>query len=82
MGGMIAAAELCVLRLGAIAISPAERTGAESQGNRGVVRSGNVKLRAQKSKAHIDTSINGVFSGQALFLKSVKSSLEKAKLQT
>jgi hypothetical protein len=27
------------------------------------------EVRAQKSKAHVDTSINGVFSGQTLFLK-------------
>jgi hypothetical protein len=40
------------------------------------------EVRAQKSKAHVDTSINGVFPGWALFLKSAKSSLGKAKLQT
>jgi hypothetical protein len=39
------------------------------------------EVRAQKSKAHINTSINGVFPSRALFLKSVKSSLGKAKLQ-
>jgi hypothetical protein len=27
------------------------------------------EVRAQKSKAHVNTSINGVFPGQALFLK-------------
>jgi hypothetical protein len=40
------------------------------------------EVRAQKSKAHVDMSINGVFPGWAPFLKSVKSSLRKAKLQT
>jgi hypothetical protein len=39
------------------------------------------EVRAQKSKVHIDTSINGVFSGRALFLKNAKSSLGKMKLQ-
>jgi hypothetical protein len=31
------------------------------------------EVRAQKSKAHIDMSINGVFLGWASFLKSAKS---------
>jgi hypothetical protein len=44
MGGMTAATELCFFRFGAIAISPAERTGIRSQGSRGMVRGGNVKL--------------------------------------
>jgi hypothetical protein len=40
------------------------------------------EVRAHKSKAHVDKSINGVFPGWAPFLKSAKSSLGKAKLQT
>jgi hypothetical protein len=40
------------------------------------------EVRAQKSNAHVDVSINGVFLGWAPFLKSVKSSLGKARLQT
>jgi hypothetical protein len=40
------------------------------------------EVRAQKLKAHVDTSINGAFPGQAVFLKSVKSSLGKMKLHT
>jgi hypothetical protein len=40
------------------------------------------EFRAQKSKAHVDMSINGVFPGWAPFLKSAKSSLGKARLQT
>ena len=44
MGGMIARTELCLFCFGAIAILPAEQTGARSQGSRGVVRGGNVKL--------------------------------------
>jgi hypothetical protein len=33
------------------------------------------EVRARNSKAHVDMSINGVFSGWAPFLKSAKSSL-------
>jgi hypothetical protein len=40
------------------------------------------EVRAQKPKAHVDMSINEVFPGCAPFLKSAKSSLGKAKLQT
>jgi hypothetical protein len=40
------------------------------------------EVGAQKSKAHVDMSINVVFSGWAPFLKGAKSSLGKAKLQT
>jgi hypothetical protein len=40
------------------------------------------EVMAQKSKAHVDMSINGVFSGWAPFLKSAKSSLGKTRLQT
>jgi hypothetical protein len=38
--------------------------------------------RAQKSKVHVDMSINGVFPGCAPFLKSAKSTLGKMRLQT
>jgi hypothetical protein len=40
------------------------------------------EVRAQKSKAHVDISINGVFLGWAPFLKSAKSTLGKMRLQT
>jgi hypothetical protein len=40
------------------------------------------EVGAQKPKAHVDMSINGVFPGWAPFLKSAKSSLGKARLQT
>ena len=40
------------------------------------------EVRAQNSKAHVDMSINEVFPGWAPFLKSAKSSLEKARLPT
>jgi hypothetical protein len=36
MGGMIAAAVLCLFRLGAIVIFPAGRAGSEFQGSRGM----------------------------------------------
>jgi hypothetical protein len=44
MGGMITATELCLFCFGTIAILPAERTGARSQGSREVIRGENVKL--------------------------------------
>jgi hypothetical protein len=40
------------------------------------------EVRAQNSKARVSMSINGVFPSGAPFLKSVKSSLGKAKLPT
>jgi hypothetical protein len=40
------------------------------------------EVRAQKSKVHVDMSINGVFPGWAPFLKSAKSTLEKMRLHT
>jgi hypothetical protein len=46
--------------------------GTNKSGISGKQRSGSKRkceIRAQKSKAHVNTSINGVFSGQALFLK-------------
>jgi hypothetical protein len=39
------------------------------------------EVRAQKSRVHIDMGINRVFPGRVPFLKSAKSSLEKARLQ-
>jgi hypothetical protein len=59
--------------------------GTNRSGISGKQRSGSrqkCEVRAQKSKAHVDMSINGVFPGRALFLKCAKSSLGKTKLQT
>jgi hypothetical protein len=44
IGGMMAAMELYLFRFGAIAVLLAERAGSRSQGSRGVVRGGKVKL--------------------------------------
>jgi hypothetical protein len=57
--------------------------GTNRSGISGKQRSGSrwkCEVRAQKSKVHVDTSINGVFPGWTPFLKSSKSSLGKAKL--
>jgi hypothetical protein len=78
----MAAEELFFFCLGTIAISPAKQTEAKSQGNRRVVRGGNVKLGLRNKKAHVSMSISRVFSGWATFLKRAKSSLGKARLQT
>jgi hypothetical protein len=50
MGGMIVAMELCLFRFDAIEVLPAEQTGTRSQGRRGVVRGGKVKLGLRNKK--------------------------------
>jgi hypothetical protein len=50
MGGMTTTAEFWFFRLGAITISSADRTRAKSEGNRGAVRGGNVKLGLRTQK--------------------------------
>jgi hypothetical protein len=79
MDGMIAAMVLCLFRFGAIAIFLAERVGSKSQGSRGVVRRGKVKLGLKNQKARRREYRWG-FLGQALFLKCQVTTRE-AKFQ-
>jgi hypothetical protein len=68
MGGMIATVELCLFRFNAITILSTEQTGEISQGSRGVVRGGNMKLGHGDQNARRREYKWG-FLGQVLFLK-------------